>query len=160
MSPSLVHTLLKLEKWHPLKTYLSWRVERQISAEYYWWSPCSKNFNYKQLKILFKGKFLNRYGKSSYNTHKWWVIGLIVRSTRYTQFLLFDGFSTRQRYLQFSQEYLIPIIVVLFLYENNCEILKYMWYPKDISTPHHELAVRRFLDEVFPNRLTGTSGRI
>lgn len=66
---------------------------------------------------------------------------------------VYDGNLTGHRYLHFLQEYLVPTIGALFPNVNKCVIPdENLCYQQDNAPPHHVLAVRRYLDDVFTNK--------
>lgn len=65
------------------------------------------------------------------------------------------------RYLQFLQDYVIPNLVILFPNANNPAIPnENLWFQQDGAPPHYAADVRRYLDQVFPNRWIGRRGSI
>lgn len=66
-----------------------------------------------------------------------------------------------ERYLTFLQEDLIPYLAVQFPNENDPDLPdNRVWFQQDGAPPHYALPVRRYLNEIFPNRWIGRRGAV
>lgn len=73
----------------------------------------------------------------------------------------FEGSLTGERYHDFLATDLIPALATLYPDENMPDMPNQaLWFQQDGAPPHYAAIVRRFLDDVFPNRWIGRRGPI
>ena len=73
----------------------------------------------------------------------------------------FEGSLTGERYHDFLENDLIPALATLYPDENMPDMPNQaLWFQQDGAPPHYAASVRRFLDDVFPNRWIGRRGSI
>uniref|UniRef100_V5I868 Transposable element Tc1 transposase n=1 Tax=Anoplophora glabripennis TaxID=217634 RepID=V5I868_ANOGL len=73
----------------------------------------------------------------------------------------FEENLTAARYLDFLTFDLIPALAVIFPHEIDPDIPnERIWFQQDGAPPHFGIDVRRYLDEMFPNRWIGRRGTV
>lgn len=72
----------------------------------------------------------------------------------------FDENLTGQMYLDFLQVELIPALAQRYPGDEPDTPALTMWFQQDGAPPHYALAVRQYLNEIFPNRWIGRRGPI
>lgn len=180
-----VHKVLKQQKWHPFKIHLVQELsdddpDRRMEFCQILMNMC--NDNPLQVKnIIFSDEAtFTLNGEVNRQNCRYWAKEnprwMREQHTQYPQKVnvwagivrnriigpyFFDDTINGPRYLQFLQEYLIPTLVTLFPSRNNCRTPdENLWYQQDGAPPHYALAVRSYLDQVFPNRWIGRRGTV
>lgn len=84
-----------------------------------------------------------------------------IVGTRVVGPYFFDETLTGDRYLEFLREVLIPSLAVLYPNLDDPDVPNdSIWYQQDGAPPHYAVHVRRYLEDVFPNRWIGRRGFI
>ncbi|XP_030754949.1 uncharacterized protein LOC115881550 [Sitophilus oryzae] len=185
VSKSCVHSLLRLERWHPYKMKLVQELseddpDRRMQFCQILMDRCNNDPLFVKRIIFSDESTFTLNGEVNRQNVRYWSNEnprwMRESHTQYPQKInvwagivenriigpyFFDDTLTGIRYLQFLQTYLIPTLRGLFPNRNNPEMShENLWYQQDGAPPHYAVYVRRFLDQVFPGKWIGRRGSI